>query len=1282
MVMKRRNVIGVLLILCCATLTAFMPGGENLKTPIFRNIAYSFEERAADLVSRMTLAEKQSLLGNNMASVPRLGINAFNVWSEALHGVSFGFGGNGANSPTSFPNSVALGSAWDPDLMQREAAAISDEARALNSPLINGLTYYSPVVEPVRDPRWGRTGESYGEDPFLVSQIASGFIKGMMGNDPIYLKTVPCGKHYFANNSEFNRHDGNSVMDNRDMREYYISPYKKLIDQDKLPSIMSSYNSVNGVPTSASKLYLDTIARKTYGLKGYITGDCSAIKEIFTSHRYVNSYEEAAAAGLKAGVDIDCGSVYQTSALDALTKGLLTVADIDRALVNIMSIRMRLGEFDPPQKVQYSLFQKELIGSAANKALAKEVATKTPVLLKNDASLKTNKKPLPLNAGDLKKIALIGPQADKVELGPYSGRPSRENMITPYAGIKKYISDKKLPVEVMLATGGNTASKSNLLYIAGFEVVKSSGAITKYDATKFSASSKGITTGFGMGTEVQVRSIDDGSWTAYENVDLTDIDTLGISLNILTEGGIIEARIGSPEGNLLTTMNATVAAGMRAGGPYGAGKLSQVKVNKLGLNGPQTLYLVYKAPSEEKIDDSVIAAAKSADAAIVFVGTDERTATEEADRLSLMLPGNQVNLIKAVSAANPNTIVVMQTLGCVEVEEFKNLQNIPGIVWVGYNGQAQGEAIASILFGDVNPGGKLNSTWYKSASDLPDITDYSLRGGNGKNGRTYWYFNKDVSYEFGYGLSYTTFEYGNFRISGDNITPQDRITISVDVKNAGKYDGDEIVQIYMSTPDAPASLQRPIKRLKGFKRVAIPAGQTKIVNIDIDCSDLWFWDLEKNNLTYDQGKYVFEVGASSKDIKGSVTATMKGKLNRVLKTVVADGGVTVMQNGDTAQTNVTAAMTDDSFYDIDKAKVVYKSNNPIVASVDPKGLVTAKGTGVATIAASVTIDGKTERGSFPVKVAPNMKPETITVDGRKVAGFNPDVHSYSRLFNQPEKNAPKVAATSSSADIKIDIEQANGIPGSAVVTLTDPIASEQNIYVVNFGTKSANDDFESDSLGKQWNWVRENPANWSLSKKAGSLTITSKPGDIQGTNNNAESILLQSANTDWVVETKLTFSRKPSGFSQNGGLVAYQDDDNFIKLVYGAGGGGRGMGMQGGSQSGSVSLAIEENGNQKNIASVSMNDQIKDGCTLYLKLEKNNDRFTATYSIDGNKYEPVGKTSILLKEVKAGVMVCEGVPDPRMARFMQGQVQQTSASSQSPFEMMVDYFHINNIGTK
>jgi beta-glucosidase len=1282
--MKKRSVkrnllafAGIVIIFFLSANKTVEPGSAASKNPIYLNTTYSFEERAADLISRFTLEEKESLIGNNMAAVPRLGINAFNVWSEALHGVmGRGAMGAGSNSPTSFPNSVALGSSWDPSLMQRETSAISDEARAINSPVIAGLTYWSPVVEPIRDPRWGRTGESFGEDPFLVSQIAGGFVRGMMGNDATYLKTVPCGKHYFANNSEFDRHVSSSNMDSRDMREFYLAPYKKLIEEDNLPSIMSSYNAVNGVPTSASKLYLDSIARRTYGLKGYITGDCASIEDIYTGHYYVKTAEEATAQGLIAGVDIDCGSVYQSSTISSLNKGLITMADIDRALLHIFTVRMRLGEFDPPSKVPYTLLQPNMIGSPANKALAREIATKTPVLLKNDISTKTNKKALPLNAADYKKIALIGPQTDKIELGPYSGRPSQENMISPIAGIKKYISDKGLSIEVVSGTGGNTANKSNLFYVARFELRKTDGTVSKFDATKYNLASKGITVGSGMGSTDQVRTIDDGSWTAYENIDLTNVDTIGITVNIPIDGGIIEVRVGSPDGNLLTTLNANVAAGARSGGVYGGGSLMKVKVNKLGFNGPQTLYLVYKATPNAPIDKETIALAASADVAILFVGTDEKTATEEADRLTLLLPGNQVDLIKAVAAVNPNTIIVMQTLGCVEVEEFKNLQNVPGIIWTGYNGQAQGDAIASVLFGDVNPGGKLNATWYKSITDLPEITDYTLRGGNGKNGRTLWYFNKDVSYEFGYGISYTTFEYSNFNISKTAVTPQDNITVSVDVKNTGGTDGDEVVQIYMKTPDSPASLQRPIKRLKGFQRVSIPKGQTKTVKIDINCADLWFWDQDKNKAMFDQGRYNFEIGSSSKDIRGTVTTTMRGTFKPVIKTVVADCGTVVLRNGSGVQVSVTAAMTDDSFYDIFKAKVVYTSNNTAVATVDEKGLVTANGVGVATITASVTIGDNTESGSFPVKIMPNLTPASITVNGKGIPGFDPKVSGYSYLKQASSSKAPFVNVTPFDPNVVVETIQAKGVPGTASVTLTDYITVDKKEYSVNFGVKSVSDEFNSNTIGSQWSWVRENKNDWSLSKNPGSMVLKGQKGDIIGVSNTAENILLQSANTDWIIVSKISFSRKPSSFNQQGGLIALQDDDNFVKLVYRS----NPRPARGGA-GGVLDMIVEKNGNYFSLAGQRSPDVITDNnLSLILKLERKGGTITGSYSRDGKTFNKIGTAEIILRDTRAGMIVCNGSDIGRSAMRMPGAP--TTEQPQSDFEVAFDYFRITNSGLK
>ncbi len=1243
------------------------------KLPVYLNTSYTFEERAVDLVSRLTLEEKESLLGNNMAAIPRLGVKQYNVWSEALHGVLGGAIPNaGIQGPTSFPNSVALGSSWDPELMQMEANAIVDEARAIFNTGSKGLTFWSPVVEPVRDPRWGRTGESFGEDPFLVSEMGIAFVKGFTGDDPYYLKAVPCAKHYFANNSEFDRHVSSSNMDSRDMREFYLSPYKALIEDADLPSIMSSYNAVNGVPTSASKMYLDTIARRTYGMEGYITGDCAAIEDIYTGHYYVETGEEATAAGLIAGVDSDCGSVYQRFAIKALEQGLLTIDDIDRALVNVIKIRMRTGEFDPASRVPFSMYQPNVVNSAANQALAKEVATRTAVLLKNEPG-NGSSQILPLDPAGIRKIALIGPQANDVELGPYSGRPEKTSMISPYDGLSKYIADRGLSTEIALAEGGNIVSKSNLLYIVEFKMQKADGSETTYDATKYSASSPGITVGSGMGTVEQVRSIDDGSWTCYENVDLTDVESMGINLNIPTVGGLVEVRVGSPEGNLLTTLDATVAGGNKASGVYGAGEYMYTKINKLGLNEPQTVYFVYKAAEDPTIDPAILETAKTSDVAIVFVGTDENTATEEADRLTLLLPGNQLKLIKAVAEVNPNTIVVMQTLGCVEVEEFKNLANIPGIIWTGYNGQAQGEAIAEVLFGDVNPGGKLNATWYKSVHDLPAITDYTLRGGEGKNGRTFWYFRNDVSYEFGYGLSYTTFEYGNFRISRSEITPNDKITVSVDVTNTGSYDGDEVVQIYMATPDSPASLQRPIKRLKGFRRVSIPVGQTKTVSIDIDCADLWFWDMEADRMTYDQGRYVFEIGSSSKDIRGTVTAVMNGQLIPELKVVVADCGSQIVRSGYTGKVSFTASMTDDTFYDVSKASVVYTSTNPAVVSVDANGNLTASKTGLATINVAVTINGKTVTDSFALKVMPDMNLKSLKVDGKSVKGFNPSVAQYSYIRKASSK-APVVEAVAADPAINVEVKQAESVPGTAVITLTDYVTLEHKTYSVLFGTSAKGDEFKT--LGPQWSWVRENPSAWSL--KNGAVSIVSGKGDLADENNDAENILLTDANSDWTAETKLICSRQPSGFAQNAGMLAYQDDDNYVRLAYSVRMGRRGPAAD---SSGAVELSIEENGNRKVIATSALEGvEIKNN-TLALKLIKKGDNYTAYYSADGKKFEEVGSVKTVLNDIKTGVSVCDGAMPAMMRRYnqMPGAQQQ---QEQTPFEVSFDYFRITPSGLK
>lgn len=1265
--MKQISLGTLLLILFQINLTAQDSCSGKNEQPIYLNTAYSFEERATDLVSRLTPEEKQTLLGNTMSPIPRLGINKYDVWGEALHGV-VGRNDNAGMTATSFPNSIAVGSTWDPELIRKEASVIADEARGFNNERIFTLTYWSPVIEPARDPRWGRTAESYSEDPFLISKLAGGFVRGMMGDDSSYLKTVPTGKHYIANNSEYNRHNGNSELDERDMREFYLSPYKSLIEKDNLPAIMTAYNAVNGVPVSASKFLVDSIARKTFGLQGYVTGDCGAISDIYQGHHYLRDGVEATAAGLKAGVDSDCGGEYQSNALEALQQGLITMADIDRALINMMTIRMRLGEFDPPSIVPYSRLRPDIINDPAHNDLALEIATKSPVLLKNEPVASTGSRALPLCPEKVRTIAVLGPQADRVELGDYSGLVEKHYSISHLQGLRNYIEQHNLPIELFHAEGGNTSRKTDFFVLHSFTTRSSSGERKEYNATAFDAAAPGIIAAERFGN-LSLQGIKDGDWTAYHNIDITHLDSLILQLNVTQSGGTLEVRVGAATGNIIASQTIENSAVPRS---FGRGVTLPVKVNTLGITGPQDLYFVFREPQPESVDPETLNRVAAADVALIFVGTDQNTGREESDRFSLSLPGNQMQLIEAVAAVNPNTIVVMQTMGMVEVEAIKQNPNIPGLIYTGYNGQAQGTAMAKIMFGEVNPGGKSSVTWYRSVNDLPAFGNYALRGDETRNGRTYWYFDKEVSYEFGYGLSYTTFDYSDFSISKKEITPYDRITITTDVTNSGERDGDEIVQVYLRTADAQAK-GRPLKRLKGFKRVTIPAGQTRTVSIDIDCADLWYWEAEQNHINFDQGAYTFEVGASSRDIRGTVEAVMKGQLKPALATVVAESDKMILQPGETAQTRLSATLLDDSFIATEKTQVTYKSNNPSVVSVDQNGTITAQLPGVASVFAYVTYNGTTASDSYPVKVVPNLTPASIKVNGKPLKVFNPEVKAYSFLMKE-QSAIPVVEATAVSEATSVEIKQATAIPGTAIIRFIDYHTMEENRYYLNFDRPSVSDEFNGTRPGSQWKWIRENSVNHSFSSNPGLLTITTEKGDVSEKSNNARNLLLQSANNDWTIETKLFGSRAPSQ-PENAGIIAWQDDHNFVKLMLRA---VTKTTRQKGPQPGTIELLVEENDIAKSVATFDLKETITGDQPLYLRLTKEGARYTAYHSFNGEEYHMLGSADAMLRDIRVGLIACDGIITQSMTSTFWFDSDTTKPDT--PFDVSFDYFHIKNEG--
>ena len=705
-----------LIIICLLHHSAY---AQNEVQSKYKDSCLDFEERVEDLVSRMTLEEKVAQMNSFTPAIERLGVPAFHYHNEALHGISEAPGGVLARA-TSFPQSIAMGSTWNPALMREVFTAVSDEIRAYNNLGEIDPSMWSPNINMLRDPRWGRNDEAYSEDPYLMSRIAVAFVKGIQGEHPTYLKTIASPKHFVANNSEYNRHDGNSEVEERWLREYYFPAYKACFQEGGAFSSMCAYNRVNGVPACASEWLLSTVLRDEWGFEGYVVSDCGAIIDIFQNHKYVETGEEAAAIAVKAGCELNCGPIYLDALLNACKQGLISEEDITTAVERIFLARFKLGLFAEPGDVPYSSIGQEVIESEEHRELALKAAREAIILLKNDD------KTLPLSKDGIKSIAVIGPNADKCRLGSYSGIPSRK--ISVLQGIKEKMGDQ---VEVFHEKGCN---------------------ITFKDKINFSP----------------------------------------------------EEWIEPEEGKDEVTQEQIYATAVE-----------EIEFKRLYDD-----YLDNTKESDEVLMARAVELAKNVDQVILVMGTSRFVSNEEADAEDLNWPGSQGMLIRKIYEANPNVVLV--TLKGFQIKLNWEEENLPAIVEAWYTGQEQGHAIADVLFGDYNPGGKLPVTYYKSEDDLPHIGDYDIT-----KGRTYWFFEKDVLYPFGYGLSYTTFDFSNLSIDKKELSKADdmEITVRVNITNTGKIDGDEVVQLYVK--DIESSVIQPRKELRGFERVNIAAGKTK-----------------------------------------------------------------------------------------------------------------------------------------------------------------------------------------------------------------------------------------------------------------------------------------------------------------------------------------------------------------------------------------------------------------------------------------------------------------------
>ncbi|WP_329250811.1 glycoside hydrolase family 3 C-terminal domain-containing protein [Streptomyces sp. NBC_01478] len=819
-------------------LGATVPATADTPYP-FRDPTLPVSKRVDDLLGRLTLDEKISLLHQYEPAIPRLGIQSFRTGTEALHGVAW------LGKATVFPQAVGLASTWDPALMEQVGSAVGDEARGFQQQRPDGwgLNLWAPVVNLLRDPRWGRNEEGYSEDPELTGALSTAYGEGLTGGDPDHLKTAPTLKHYLAYNNEVDRATTSSDLRPRVEKEYDEAAFRPAIAADAATGVMTSYNLVNGRPATVNPDLDDTVRSWTDQKLLNVT-DAFAPGNLVTPQQYYPTIAEGDAAALKAGVDsftdnsADPGPT--TAAVNsALQQGLLKVPDIDRAVSDILSVRVRLGEFDPGGG-RYGSIDASVINSPAHQKLARKAAAEGTVLLKNNGTL-------PLGSSG-KNVAVVGPLADTLYTDWYSG--TLPYAVTPAQGIAS-----KLNTPVATSEGvdrialRDTATGKYVTAGTG-----DSGAALQENTDTATTAAQFDSFDWGSGI-VTLRSAANGKYVGYNWSNFVNDQTQ-------PNGWYVQQQFELEQQDDGTYM--LKYAGYETAESWWS---SPVYLGPTDANG--TLGLVPKDQAahyakdviRSGVDDAV-AAVKGKDTAVVVIGSMPSINGREAhDRTDMSLAPSQEALVKAVHRANPKTVVVVEnsyptTLGAVQ-------QEIPALLWTSHAGQETGNALADILYGDVNPSGRLTQTWYRSAADLPSILDYDII----KSDRTYQYFQGTPLYPFGYGLSYSTFRYGALKpVTGG---------YEVAVTNTGTRAGDEVVQLY--THQRTSRDKEPLKQLKAFQRVSLKAGETKTVALKLQQKDLAHWDVTRSKWVVESGTYDVMAGASSTDIRSRTTWRVHGE---------------------------------------------------------------------------------------------------------------------------------------------------------------------------------------------------------------------------------------------------------------------------------------------------------------------------------------------------------------------------------------------------------------------
>ena len=975
-----------------------MEDAEIAETLPYQDTSLSFEERAADLVARMTLEEKVSQTGRSAPAIKRLGVSAYNYWREGIHGVAR------QGKATSFPSSLAMSNTWDRQLVYEASDITSTEARGKNNKY--DLSYGNPTINLARDPRWGRNEESYGEDPYLTSEIGAKSVEGMQGEDAKYLKTIATLKHFAANNCEGERQTGTSVMTEKTFREYYTRTFKDIVESSNPASVMSSYNALtisrNGevfsdyIASSANKYLLTDLLRRTWGFSGYVVGDCGAWENLFGRQSMRQKLfpdwnldditaPMAVSKAFNAGNNLDCGSRAQGSTFESVEQGWMSEETLDVAVYSLFLARMKTGEFD--SNVEYQKIKSDVIEKDEHVAKAEEAAEKSWVLLEN----RNNTLPL---KNTVSNVAVVGNLADELTLGDYSGEPTKTT--TPYQGMKNEIQSINSNANVELI--GNVSDSTPLFNIKSINLVLEDGKTRTVDLSK-ATSVRGMTL-----SGSNLKDVTKSGMAVVKDVDFSKVTD--VKIEAASMPGMPKASVNISYSNMTQTVATVDIANTDSPDTYVTNEAKYTGADG-GYNSTADMYITINASADFSVENYKNSL-DAADYIIAYAGTTTADSKESNDRSSIDLPISQAHVQMICDSYPEKTIVVMSTVGQINAEPFKD--KCAAMLWTSYNGQTQGEALGKVLTGKVNPSGKLTTTWYTSEDlqKMPlgspkqnvngvdyNFTNYEIAQADNYPGRTHQYYSGTPVYPFGYGTSYTNFVYSNIKADKTNADANDTVRITADITNSGSVDGTEIAQLYVTVPGADGKTL-PLKQLKGFERVELKAGETKTVSFDLNISDVYFFDETTQSNYVVNGAYTIKVGSNANDANAlSTTVNVSGSISKNVKNVhaVPTGiklygavakGETSVAPANYIESNASAALQDDTLITdlstLSNATVTYTSSNEDVAKVDSNGKVTASNIeGTALITVTITPQSGTPvTDSFPVvtqlkeKVAPEV----------------------------------------------------------------------------------------------------------------------------------------------------------------------------------------------------------------------------------------------------------------------------------------------------------------------